>query len=212
MTTVITAADPAITDAKYASVTLLKETKVDIDDTLKVLEKTEPKDTVLMNDLMALSSEVVTAANAWQATDLGQLQTKSKELRDKYETYRPRVPIVSGFAVTTGQNILAMLIAFAVLFGGIIGGHMFIDAPVMKRLFYFIYGAALFPFTLLAAAYSPPLWRATIFPWVEGTKGVFSFITPSPLDKPSGTFRYISVALLTTLVAFYFFLYERLPV
>lgn len=212
MTAVITAAEPAITDAKFGPFTILKQTKQNIDETLKLLESRDPKDTGMMNDLVSLSNEIVTIVNAWQTTDLDQLRTKAKGFQDKYESYRVQIPVISGLAVSTGQNILAIHIAFSVLFGGIIGSHFFIETTMLKRLYYFVYGATLFPFTLLAAIYQPPLWRATLIPLTEGSRGLFSFVAPSPLDKPSGTLRYISVGLLISVIGFYYFLYERLPI
>lgn len=211
MTTVITAVDPAFTDAKFGPFTILKQTKQDIDATLNLLESREPKDTGMMSDLVTLSNDIVAIANVWQTTDMDQLRTKARGFQEKYESYRVQIPVISGLAISTGQNILAMLLAFSVLFGGIIGSHFFIQASALQRFYYFVYGAALFPFTLLFAIYQPPLWRATLIPLVEGSRGLFSFVAPSPLDKPSNTLRYLSVGLLLSVVGFYYFLYERLP-
>jgi len=212
MTAVITAPDPSMTDVKYAPYLVVKNLKTQIDDTLKVLEGTEPKDTALMNDFVALSADVVAVANAWQTTEFSQLQGKAKELNDRYYALRPRVPVIRGFAASTGANVLDLLVMIAVLFGGIIASHYFITMSVQYRLYYFIFGAALFPFSLMAAVVSPPQWRATIFPWVEGTKGFLSFVAPSPMDKPGQALRWISASLLLTIVVFYTGLYGRLPV
>lgn len=213
MTTVITAPDPSLTDTKYGPFLVLKDVKAQIDSTLKVLEGTQPKDTGLMTELMTLSSEVVVAANAWQTTELSELQAKAKELSGRYDAFRPRIPLIQGFAASTGEMILNLLVGLAVLVGGIIGSHYFIDVSIQQRLFYFIYGAALFPITLLFACFVPPtVWRASLIPLVEGTPGLLSYQRPSPLDKPSNVFRILSATLLTTIFGFYFFLYGRLPV
>lgn len=209
---VITVADPALNDVKYGPFIILKNTKADIDDTLKGLEKDESKDTVLMNDLVVLNGEVIVAANTWKETDISELTKKAKELNEKYESYRPRVPLVGGFAFTTGHNILAILIGLAVLYAGIIASHYALDMPPFTRVFYFIYGAALFPFTHMVSVYNPPLWRATLIPLQEGAKGLFAFLPPSPEDEPSSLFRYISVAMLLGIGTFYYSLYGRIPV
>lgn len=63
------------------------------------------------------------------------------------------------------QTALIVVVVGSILFGGIIAVNSYIKEPFLPiRLFYFIYGAALFPLALLGGAVKPPAWKATIFP------------------------------------------------
>jgi len=63
--------------------------------------------------------------------------------------------------------LLGIFLFSCCLFGGIITSNMYADAEKLyigNRIFYFIYGALGFPFSILGGCIKPPFWVASIFP------------------------------------------------
>ncbi len=66
--------------------------------------------------------------------------------------------------VRLGIGILT--VAIAAILGGIVLSNTFaLEAFFLIKLFYFVYGAAFFPASLLYGIARPPVWQASLFPW-----------------------------------------------
>jgi hypothetical protein len=63
-----------------------------------------------------------------------------------------------------------VILSLSVLFGGIIISNMYIQEDFWAgRLYYFVYGMAFFPISLLVGIIRPPPWLATIMPFYDRT-------------------------------------------
>jgi hypothetical protein len=121
------------------------------------------------------------------------------------------------FAIKGFMTILGSIL------GAIIGSHWFLQATVnndfmsnrtLYKLFYALYGALLFPFTLMYAVINPPMWRAPLLPLYErGSEGepawvpgVFKYYPPSPDDSDTGKkiLQILSGIVLATLTGTFF--------
>jgi hypothetical protein len=66
----------------------------------------------------------------------------------------------------SSEYIYYILLFFCAIFGGIILSNVYINETFFPiRVYYFLYGTAFFPASLLYGIVNPPEWNATIFPW-----------------------------------------------
>lgn len=206
---------------------------------------TKQPDSALQADYEALKADLQATIDAEAATDVSVYTSKLVELKSRFDTLNtrkvqflasanPTVYTLTDLAQMTYGNtlntILFFLMVAAVILGGTVASHLFLDERLVYRIYYFAYGAALFPFSLAYAIFDPPYWRATLFPWIlKGEEAsviskfplslLWNFIaysSPSPLDKETlgytkGLLRMFSGGILGLLVVFYFLVFERLP-
>jgi len=79
-------------------------------------------------------------------------------------------------------TFIAVVIYVSAVFGAIIAANYAITEGHPRRFLAFLYGFAWYPFSLGYALYDPPEWYATIYPFVEGPPGLFSY--PKPTVTP----------------------------
>jgi hypothetical protein len=98
----------------------------------------------------------------------------------------------TGIARMTGRKTLEFFAASSVfgafMLGGTVMSNVYINESLPMRFFYFVYGAALFPLSLVYGIILTPTWHSGIFPLIERTKSripFFSYAKPSAYD-PSG--------------------------
>jgi hypothetical protein len=102
----------------------------------------------------------------------------------------------------SSDYIYYILLFTTAIFGGIILSNVYINESFLPiRLYYFFYGTAFFPISLMYGIINPPTWNATIFPgfkvpesgpFVQGRSGFRSFFKRKvggamPTDIQQGT-------------------------
>jgi hypothetical protein len=238
-TAILNMAKPTITTEFQA---LLKESN----DSLVAIGAVEVPDAVLQDEFRVLIKEIETTIAAEATTDLTVYTTRLQELTAKYDALKarrikfladtnPNLYTLADLAKLTYETAmdtaLFFLILTAVLLGGSVAANLFIDRSPAYRLYYFIYGAAFFPFTLLYALFNPPYWRSTLFPMVQRGEessamskfplsllwNMISYAKPSPLDTETlgytkGLLSIFIAGLLTTIGVLYFILFRRIPI
>jgi len=85
------------------------------------------------------------------------------------------------FSATIAFEVLYYtILVLSILFGGIIVSNMYFEEDFWAgRLYYFLYGMAFFPISLLVGIVRPPLWLATIMPFFDRS-------VESPVQTVSG--------------------------
>ena len=92
----------------------------------------------------------------------------------------------------SSDYIYYMLLFACAIFGGIILSNVYINETFFPiRAYYFFYGTAFFPASLLYGIVNPPEWNAKIFPWFM-IPGKEPFVQPTvggavPTDIKQGT-------------------------
>jgi len=204
-----TTANPGIFDPKYAIVMSFRDLISDIDKSLSDIsvvtitaDASGQSITTLKNSYTNLKETISTQLKAWSTTDLTTLSASlatSKSQKDGLDTTRHTYIMngkldltFSGIAHATAQATLekfALASVFsAFIFGGIVVSNTYIEESFLIRVFYFIYGAALFPISLIYGIFYTPTWHSALFPLFEKTKAnipLFSYKKPTALD-PSG--------------------------
>lgn len=238
-TAILNAAKPTIT-------TELQNLVKDCNDSIVAIGATNVPDASLQDEFRALIKEIETAIATEATTDVSAYTSRLTELTSKYDelkgrrikflaqanpnlyTYTDLLKMTYGTALDTG---LFIVILTAVILGGSVAANIFIDTTLVYRLYYFVYGAAFFPFTLLYALYNPPYWRSTIFPWVQRGEessalskfplsllwNLISYTKPSPFDVETlgyskGLLGIFIVSLLSSMGILYFIVNRRLPI
>lgn len=218
----------------------------DANDAITVINTTKIPDGTLISDYSALIKEMEDAIAAEATTELTAYTARLADFKGKYDalnerkirflvqanptiyTYADLVKLTYGTAVDIALFVILLI---AVLLGGTIASHYFIDESLAYRLYYFVYGAAFFPFVHLYALFNPPYWRATLFPWVERGKessflskfpvsvlwNFISYSRPSPLDVETlgytkGLLSIFIGGLLVSIGALYYISFRRLPI
>jgi lipid-A-disaccharide synthase-like uncharacterized protein len=201
-------------------------------------------DDSLLADYNALQTEIVNILNTWTSLDLTTLNTKQSEVNERKNSLDKRRDLLfpktdtltAGDAATitakrTAERVLDFFFWIAAIFGGIINSHIFLTRPTLMRLYYWVFGFALFPVVLLYALYDPPAWRAALFPWFD--RGSVPPVFNSFLLKPVTTLvmfrqpvagetdfggitrsmlRFISMGLLAGIVVLYYMIRGVLPI
>lgn len=237
-TAILNAAKPTITSEFQI---LLK----DSNESLVAIGGVKVPDAVLQDEFRVLIKEIEETIAAEATMDLSVYTTRLQELTTKYDGLKsrkikfladtnPNLYTLADLAMltygTAMDTALFFLMVTAVLLGGSIAANIFVDKTLVYRLYYFVYGAALFPFTLLYGLFDPPYWRSTLFPWVQRGEessamskfplsllwNLISFAKPSPFDEETLGFskmllRFLVVGLLSAIVALYFIVFRRLP-
>lgn len=80
---------------------------------------------------------------------------------------------------TAQATFIACVIYISAVFGGIIAANYAIREGGARRFMSFLYGFAWYPMSFAYAVYDPPEWYATIYPFVEGPPGFFSYPKPT---------------------------------
>lgn len=213
-------------------------------DAIKTIDAVTEPDRTLSSDYATLVTELEAAIAAESATDLASYNSKLNGFSSRFiglnerkvqflATASPSIYTLTDLAQLTYGATLDTILFFVVLTAAILGGaivsNTFIEETTAYRLFYFVYGAAFFPFSILYGIFDPPEWRSTIFPWVlKGEEsswmsrfpasilwGLFAYSAPSPLDKEKsakGLLRIFSIGVLIAFIVSYFLVYERLPI
>lgn len=218
----------------------------EIDTSITTIQGTTEPNEELITNYTSLKTDIETSINSASTTELTALTSKLNEQqgtlyslhRQKAEFMFKAKPNAYTFAdftqMTLGKTlntVLFIVFCLAVVFGGTVASHYVIEKPLVYRLYYFVYGAALFPVSLAYGVFNPTYWRSTLFPLVEkGSEGsllttfpfslFWSFIAfspPTPRDAETigytkFLFRVFSGGLLAAFVAFYFLKNERLPI
>ncbi len=239
---------PSITDAKYGPYKLIESYKSEVDSSIgKVTDMGPIVDTSLLSDYTALQTELKNVLDTWSTLDLSTLNTKQSELNVRKASLDKRRDLLlpktdtltAGDAATitakrTAERVLDFFFWAAAIFGGIINSHIFLTRTtnsVLMRLYYWVFGFALFPVVLLYALYDPPAWRAVLFPWFD--RGNVPPVLNSSILKPLTTLvmfrqpvagetdfggitrsmlRFISMGLLASIVVLYYMIRGVLPI
>jgi hypothetical protein len=236
----------AIADMTKAPVlSQLKSFLTEIDSAVTVIKGTKEPNQQIIDDYATLKRDIDASINAASTTETTALtsqmsgfQTRKLDIDKRKAEFmfkaKPNAYTLSDFAqITLGETlntILFIVFCIAVVFGGTVASHYVIERPLVYRLFYFVYGAALFPLSLAYGMWSPTYWRSTVFPLVEkGTEGsilttfpfsfFWSFVAfspPTPRDAETMgftklMFRLFSGGILLAFVATYFLKFEKLP-
>jgi hypothetical protein len=209
-----TTADPSLLDNKYSSVVSLRDLKRDIARSLSDISGvpiTNDANGKAITDLKTaytkLDSDIDNEISSWSKTDFTTLTLNLQRLSIQKETYdRSRRDIIknksmdltfTGFtrriANDTLENIATTSIIIGFILGGIVMSNNYIEKSVNMRLFYFVYGAALFPISLLYGIVNTPTWHSTIIPLVRqeiSAIALFSYRNPNlTIDSPTGGYK-----------------------
>jgi hypothetical protein len=176
-----------------ASLATLISMRVGIDNSINEINKFEVPDTVLIKDYNTLKADVEAVIKSIdtytentinkQFTDLGIRQRELDTRRLARMAHPQKKPfsltgLFSDTFMEIKKNFKVITLFFGMFMGAVVASHIFItpvtnlaEASVSKMsvytLFYGMYGAVLFPFTILYGLYSPPMWRAPLFPLIE---------------------------------------------
>jgi hypothetical protein len=136
----------------------------------------------LTKEYTDLKAEIVTTLGATATTDLTALTAKLTEytsrigvLNGKKQTVLSEISPMSGtipslFILKLINILLFISVGVGLFLGGVVGAHAYPTKAWYYKVFYTIYGAALFPLTLLLGLFNPPVWRAPFIPLI--IKGV----------------------------------------
>jgi hypothetical protein len=143
--------------------------------------------------------------------ELRNLDIKKEEMEEKEFNVKR---FLHRFVRRFREVLINATLAIGMLLGGIIASNMYVKEPfVLMRIFYFAYGALLFPLPILFSIVKPPYWNAQILPVYPRAEGLlevstmdrlFSFEqeTPAAIDlrlrKSQASLRVLSV--LVTIV------------
>lgn len=114
---------------------------------------------------------------------LSNLEAKKNDLENKVFNWERFYRRILGIMM----NGIAMIsIATGILFGGIVMSNAFADEYFWGiRLFYFIYGAVLFPLSMIYGIYKKPYWVAGFFPMYKvGFVGAPGPVSTQPPQIP----------------------------
>jgi hypothetical protein len=100
----------------------------------------------------------ITALNGTLSTLDGQKQTLLAG--------QPPKPFLTELLQDMADSSFTISVVIGMLLGGIVASHAFLAKPPIYRVYYFIYGAALFPLALLVGIVKPPVYRALLIPLV----------------------------------------------
>lgn len=232
--------------AKAPILTQMNSFITEIDSSITLIKGTTNPDEGLITKYGSLKKAIEDTINGATSVDITALtaslqahQNAKLDLDKEKATFmfkaKPNAYTLSDFAkMTLGKTldtVLLCIFCLVVVLGGTIASHYVIDKPLAYRLYYFVYGAALFPFSLAYGAVSPTYWRSTIFPLFEkGSEGsiltsfplsffwsFFAFSPPTPRDTETIGYtrllmRIFSGGSLVAFVAAYFLRYQKLPV
>ena len=174
--------DPGVLDPKYSYVLTFKQLLLNIDTSIGKVQGLATPDTTLLSDYTTLKTDIQTIYSAYVNTNITVLTTKTQDFQVRLDALDARLAallpkpvskeptaaeVASMTAKKTGATILFVTIIFGMILGGIVMSHTFIETPLMYRLYYFMYGAAMFPMSLAYGVYDPPIWRAALFPLFE---------------------------------------------
>jgi hypothetical protein len=213
---------------------------------ITAIDATTEPDRNLSADYGVLIDDLTAVVNTEASTDITVYTSKLVELKGRYDALNtrkvqfmasasPSVYTLTDLAqLTYGtalDTVLLFVITTAIILGGTIMSHVFIEESLPYRLYYFVYGAALFPFSIIYGIFYTPFWRSTIFPWVlKGEESssmsrfpasvfwnLIAYSAPSPLDKETlgntkGMLRMFSIGVLLSFIVSYFLVYEKLPI
>jgi len=202
--------DPGIFDPKYAMVMSFRQLIKDIDRSLSDISGVPIKSdasgqaiTNMKESYKALEVKVNKQIEGWSKTDITLLSSTLQEYKSEKEKLdekrKPLLPegsldlsfsgLAHNIAQKTLQNFATISVISAFIFGGVVMSNVYVNEPLLLRLFYFVYGAALFPFSLLYGIINTPTWHAAVFPLVERTKSalpLFSYSKPSAYSATGG--------------------------
>lgn len=111
------------------------------------------------------------------------------------------------------DNIKLIALLSGTYLGGVVASHYYIEKAWYYKLFYFVYGALLFPITVLMGIFNPPVWRAMIVPLFQrGETGfmnlalvnflsLFFYRAPS-IDDSNFMRQFLRVACIVAAVIF----------
>jgi hypothetical protein len=181
--------------------TMARVTTINADSTVPANIKA--KFTAIQDAIMADISGNMTPDDILEA-----LQTANEELLvfENKEFSSTRFLRRIGTACMTG--LYYMLFGLAILFGGIIASNAYAKESFWGvKAFYFFYGAAFFPLTLLYGVVRPPHWYAAIAPFSLGpvATGLFGYQVSANPEAPSNLLRFlaIGIGLLLAILAFF---------
>ena len=196
--------DPGVLDPKYSYVLTFKQLLLNIDTSVGKAQGLATPDTALISDYTTLKTDIQAVYYAYATTDITALTNKTQDFQGRLDILDARLAallptpvskeptaaeVAAMTAKKTAATILFVTILIGMFLGGIVVSHAFIETPLMYRLYYFFYGAALFPISLAYGVYDPPIWRAVLFPLFE--KG----------DEPA-SLKTFPLSLVWSLIAF----------
>ena len=139
---------------------------------------------------------------------LGALQAANEDLLVSENKEFSSVRFLRRIGATCITGLYYMLFGLAILFGGIIASNVYAKERFWGvKAFYFFYGAAFFPLTLLYGIVRPPHWYATIAPFSLGpvAAGLFGYHVSANPQPASNLLRFsaLGVGLLLAILAFF---------
>jgi hypothetical protein len=145
----------------------------------------------------ALNDEVVKGLDAIKATDpldetkplpvirsAEEILITLDDLDNEYEEVLTKTANTGRRLWNRLRSAMPYITIVFVILGAILGGIILANKNVSEpfwllKIYYFVYGAGLFPISLMTGAYSPPEWKSGLIP--------IQLVTPPPpLSEPSG--------------------------
>ena len=131
-------------------------------------------------------------------TQMAAIDANKQKYTDTFKVESKDVTLMGILKETWAEiktNVVAVTTGLGMLFGCIIGSHWFFSSTtelskgILYTLFYGLYGALLFPFTILYGIIFPPTWRAPLIPLFD--KEGAPYWTAIPIISIfTGLFRY----------------------
>ena len=218
-------AEPSFLDPKRYVVMSLKELVADIDKSISDIAGAEVTTDASGESIKSLKKsytdlkETINAQiTSWSTTDVASLgasvasYTSQKEALDKTRQNFIKngkldltfSGIARATALATLEKFATASIISAFIFGGIVMSNNFLnETTILLRAFYFIYGGALFPVSLIYGTFYTPTWHSALFPLFEKTKmniPLFSYKTPSALDPSGGNKMALRICCIINLI------------
>lgn len=139
---------------------------------------------------------------------LGALTAANEDLLVSENKEFSSLRLLRRIGATCFTGMYYMLFGLAILFGGIIASNTYAREHFWGvKAYYFFYGAAFFPLTLLYGIVRPPHWYATIAPFSLGpvAAGMFGYHVSANPHPPSNLLRFsaLGIGLLLAILAFF---------